>query len=169
MKRRVTGALLVGGLSRRMGTDKTDLCWNGRPLHCVLLGRLSRAFDSRPMLVCRGNQDLEVDDAVVVRDLHSGLGVMGGLHAALTHAQTDWVFLAGCDMPGLSRALLTAMASHPCTAVDALVPRAAGRLQPLHALYHRDALPSLKTTITNQKLALRGWLETIRKVDLLES
>jgi molybdopterin-guanine dinucleotide biosynthesis protein A len=84
--------------------------------------------------------------APVVPDLIAGKGAPGGLHAALAAATTPWVFVAACDMPFLSAEAIALLCRRRAGAT-AVLPRWRGRLEPLHALWSRAALPAVETAL----------------------
>lgn len=156
----VTGVVLAGGESRRMGRPKAWLPGpDGRPLVEVALAAL-RAAGCREVLVAARDPapfSALVPPPGVVLDRAPGLGPLAGLEAALRAAPTAWVLAVACDMPHLDPALLRRIAeaalgaAPPCAAV---VPRVDGRAQPLHAAYHRRALPRVTAALEARALRL---------------
>ncbi len=90
----------------------------------------------------------------VVRDLLPGRGAPGGLHAALSAATTPWVFAAGCDMPFLEERGIAFLAARRA-GTDAVLVRAGGRLEPLHAFWSRACLPTLERLLAAGEPSLR--------------
>src|SRR5439155_16087595 len=72
----------------------------------------------------------------VIPDIVPGSGPLGGLHAALTAAHGDAVFVVACDMPYVTAALVEYLFS---LAGDAqiVVPRTERGYHPLCAVYRR--------------------------------
>lgn len=148
----LTGVVLAGGEGRRMGGPKAFLPGpDGRPLVAVALDAL-RAAGAREVLVAARDAApfaaLEPRVEVVLdRGPDAGpgaaLGPVAGLEAVLRRIRTDWALVVACDMPRLDPALLRrlALAALASPGRLAVVPRAGGRLEPLHAAYHRGALP----------------------------
>lgn len=141
----VTGVILAGGRSRRMGTDKALLVVDGERL----VERAARALAPFPhrLLVLdrpgegplRGGQVLP--HWVRVYDRFPGTGPLGGLITALAAAPTPWVALAACDMPHLTPAYYEALVAQLRPGCQALIPRWAEGAEPLAGAYHREALP----------------------------
>jgi molybdopterin-guanine dinucleotide biosynthesis protein A len=140
----LSGAILMGGDSRRMGRDKAALRLDGRPLlhhvHDVL-----HPLCTEILLVTRddrraGAEDLAPAGCRIVTDVLPGRGPLVGLHAALQAAAHDRVLLVGGDMPCLSPGLLQAMAAAAAaTGADVTIARL-DRFEPLHAVYGRGCL-----------------------------
>lgn len=142
----VTGVVLAGGDGRRMGGPKAFLPGpDGRPLVAVALDAL-RAAGAREVLVAARDAApfAALEPAVeVILDRGPGLGPVAGLEAALRRTTTDWTLVVACDMPRLEPALLRRLALEALADPGrlAVVPRVGGRLEPLHAAYHRRAQP----------------------------
>jgi molybdopterin-guanine dinucleotide biosynthesis protein A len=83
--------VLAGGLSSRMGQDKSRLRLGGR----TLLGH-SRATAKTTGLPLR----------IIRRDFVTRCGALGGLYTALVTSRTDATLFLSCDMPFVSAGLL---------------------------------------------------------------
>ena len=134
--------ILVGGRSSRMGSDKATLRLGGVTLAERLTAIAGEAFPGAPVtLVAAGPE--QFSDLPVVIDVYPDRGPLGGLHTALTHAKTEWIFLAGCDLPFITAGLISRLCNLRTNETDAVVPvQSDGIVQPLCALYRVD--PCLK-------------------------
>jgi molybdenum cofactor guanylyltransferase len=142
-----TGALVAGGRAARLGgVPKGLLQVEGEPIAARSL-RLFAALFEASLVVANDPAPYRGLGAPVLPDLFPGKGAPGGLHAALSAASTGWVFAAACDMPFLAEAPLRLLAGRRA-GVAAVLPRAGGRLHPLHALWSRACLPILERLLT---------------------
>lgn len=130
----ISGVILAGGNSRRMGQDKRFLTTGGVPLLVNVITRL-RPLVAEVILVANDPERLAELEARVVGDRYPGRGVLAGVHAGLLAARGEWAFIVAADMPFLSPALLTMLQSRAGAACDVVIPRWQGELEPLHALY----------------------------------
>lgn len=141
----LTGVVLAGGVSARMGRDKAFLELNGRPLVQLVIERLAQVCAE--VLVTSGNVHPFARLGVrVVLDRFPGVGVLGGLQAGLEAARYDLVLAVGCDMPFLNPALLRAFAVW-VEGFDVAVLCQGERVEPLHAAYRRTCLPALEAAL----------------------
>ena len=95
--RKVVGAVLAGGGSRRFGTDKAVALLAGKTLIERAMEQLARVTDT--VVVCGRHLD-EVN--CLYDQPHGGLGPLGGLQAALFYAVEHGslgILSTGCDMP----------------------------------------------------------------------
>src|SRR6267143_373552 len=110
MQIEVTGVLLAGGKSRRMGEDKRYLVVGEQTLLERGLGVLRSIFQEVLVVIAQDNPPLGVD-ARVVRDLVPDCGSLGGLYTGLTQATAPCIFVVACDMPFLNQAVIAQFTS----------------------------------------------------------
>ncbi|GFO70840.1 hypothetical protein GMLC_44190 [Geomonas limicola] len=140
-EREVTGVILVGGKSRRMGQDKAFLPVSGRPLFEGVL-ELFRAQFSRILLVGDREERFADYGLPILADQFPGSS-LGGLYTGLSQAPSPYVFVASCDLAYPSAQVLKKI----CTlreGHDAVVPRTAHGFEPLFALYAKSCLNPIK-------------------------
>jgi molybdopterin-guanine dinucleotide biosynthesis protein A len=142
----VTGVLIAGGRAVRMGgAPKALLRLDGEPIALRTL-RLFRATFADVLVIANDPGPWRELGVRVAPDAIAGKGAPGGLHAALTHATTDWVFAAGCDMPFLAAAPIAWLAARR-EGTQAVIPRWQGRLEPLHAFWARAGLAAIERAL----------------------
>jgi len=128
--------VLAGGKSTRMGTDKAFLPWGTGTL---LEHALSLAGAVATHVSILGDAGKFARFGPVIEDLYPSRGPLGGIHAALVSSTSQWNLLIAVDLPFLRPQFLdylTTRARESGAAV--IVPRAAGGLQPLCAVYRRE-------------------------------
>ncbi len=147
-----SGAVLAGGRSSRFGQDKARYLYENQALTVWVLESLRLAAER--FIVANKPYDFGVP---VYPDIHPGSS-LGGLHAALTHANHDWVALAACDMPFLTPEYWQSLAAQR-EGVSAVVVERAGRLEPLAALYHKNLLPLAEAQLEAGHFRMRELFE----------
>ncbi|RME37768.1 MAG: molybdenum cofactor guanylyltransferase [Thermoflexia bacterium] len=141
----VTGVVLAGGASRRMGRDKAFLELAGRPLIAHVLDRMAEVC-AEVLVVANDLPRYAGLGVRVVPDVFPGVGVLGGLHAGLQAAHHDLILAVGCDMPFLNPALLRAFGAW-AEGYDVVALRRGEQVETLHAAYRRACLPAMETAI----------------------
>jgi len=140
-----TGVLVAGGQASRLGgLAKGLLRAGGEPLAARSL-RLFHELFAEALVVANDAAPYQGFGVRVVPDLIAGKGAPGGLHAALSAVATPWVFTAGCDMPFLSAGPISWLADRRDAPAVAVVWR--GRLEPLHAFWSRECLPTVERMV----------------------
>ncbi|HEY5674389.1 MAG TPA: molybdenum cofactor guanylyltransferase [Malonomonas sp.] len=153
----VTGVILAGGKSRRMGTDKAQLELSGQSLFERSL-QLLQSFFSR-IIIAGDRPDLVRPGIPAIADLYPG-SALGGLHTGLKTATTDWIFVAPCDMPFPDARIVAALLQNR-QGVDAVVPRTASGYEPVFALYHKNCLPQMEAMLQQNQFRIYDFYQRI--------
>ena len=147
---RVTGIVLAGGRSRRMGSDKAALAFGGRTLLHHTIAALAEVADEVVVVRAPG-RDLPPFDCQrpvrVVADPVEGEGPLVGIAAGLRAASAPVALVVAVDMPFLRPALLRLLAEHAAAGARCVVPIYQGRPQPLCSAWRRDALDVVQAQI----------------------
>ena len=131
----VSGFILAGGQSSRMGQDKAFMQLGGRSLLTHAL-ELARAAAGSAQIV--GSAEKFAASGTVVEDIYPGQGPLSGIHAALAGTSTELNLIMAVDMPFLQPELLSYLVDQARqTTAMVVVPEAGGRLQPLCAIYRQ--------------------------------
>ena len=125
--------ILTGGKSSRMGVDKAFLDFDGR----TLLDRAIAAVnENSPTFAIVGDPAKFAGYGAVIADLYTDCGPLAGIHAALLHSSAELNLMLAVDMPFVTRELLSFLfATANETEATVIVPRTAGGIQPLCAVY----------------------------------
>lgn len=129
----VTGAVLLGGASIRMGQDKAHLDAGGVAA-ATRIARLLEGFCAEVLLV--GGTPPPDAPGRVVADPEGPSSALRGLLGALTAAGTEKVLVLATDYLAVTPELLLGLLAFPEGA--AVVPRNDKHRHPLCALYRRD-------------------------------
>jgi molybdopterin-guanine dinucleotide biosynthesis protein A len=156
----LSGLVLAGGASTRMGEDKALLVFEGRPLIQRVAERLAGAAD--PVLVATGRPGrLGSIGLPEVADAAPGRGPLGGLVAGLSASPHQLTAVVAVDMPYASPELLAFLASlHEDE--DAVAPLGETGAEPLHAVYSQSALPAMQEALWQRQYGLRRLLSQLR-------
>jgi molybdopterin-guanine dinucleotide biosynthesis protein A len=153
----VTGILLAGGQSRRMGRDKACIEFGGEMLFSRSLALLQRYFAK--VMIAGDRPDLTRPEVPAIADIFPG-SALGGLYTGLHAAQTEWIFVAPCDMPYPDGRLLELLLGQR-KGVDAVVPRTPDGYEPVFAAYHRNCLPLMEEMLRNNQHRIYDFYQRI--------
>ncbi|QOX78064.1 molybdenum cofactor guanylyltransferase [Trichlorobacter lovleyi] len=140
----ITGIVLVGGKSRRMGQDKALLAVQGKTLVERALEPFQQAF-AQVLLIGDRPERFAGCRLPVVPDLYPGSS-LGGLYTGLYHARTEHVFVTSCDLPFPNPAILRYL----CNArgsYDAVIPCSSQGAEPLFACYRKSCLDTMRNQL----------------------
>ena len=165
----VTGILLAGGKSRRMGEDKRFLYVGERTLLERSGAALQKIFDQVYVVIAQDSPELTFD-LPVIRDLIPDCGSLGGLYTGLRQATTPHIFLAACDMPFINVDVIRYMARFKNEA-DIVIGQWKTRLQPTHAIYGKRCLGVMERMIEARQIRIQSLVteSTLRVRILTES
>ena len=156
----VTGVLLAGGGSRRMGRNKALMPLAGRRLVDRVLAVLRGVVDD--LLMVTNSPELYADLGLrMVPDVVAGKGALGGIHSAIHHAAAPHCLVVACDMPFLNAGVLRYLVDQRA-GYDVVVPNAEGRPQPLHAVYGKACLQPIARRLETDRLHVVGFFPDVR-------
>jgi molybdopterin-guanine dinucleotide biosynthesis protein A len=165
---RLTGAILAGGFSRRLGQDKAALRLGGKPLALRVNEALAPLVSTSWLITNQPLAHLALG-LPLVTDLRPFQGPAGGLLTALFYARTPWVLAAAVDNPFLVPALLAELAARAGrTTRPAVVCRSPRGLEPFPALYSVRLLAALQDFLQTDRRLTR-FLEVCRPLILPET
>ena len=155
----ITGVILVGGKSRRMGRDKAFLRIAGKTLFERVLEVFKESFD-RFLLVGDRVERFAGYGLPVLPDIYPG-SALGGLYTALDNAETEHIFVSSCDLPFPNREMLLYLCSIR-DGFDAVVPHTAHGFEPLFAVYAKSCLEAMKKYLESGNFCAYGYYPDVR-------
>ncbi|NEN94821.1 MAG: molybdenum cofactor guanylyltransferase [Moorea sp. SIO3I7] len=191
----LSGIVLAGGQSSRMGRDKALIPVEGVPLlrrvcdvalSCI--AQVSGQVSGQVYIVTPWPEryvDILPETCRVVREVPlpeetTPHGPLVGFAQGLAHVETDWVLLLACDLPQLKAEVvqgwLKQLEQTRENAIDqrsryanALLPRNPKGWEPLCGFYRRECLPSLTEFINQGGRSFQRWLAQHPVQELLVS
>lgn len=160
----MTGIILAGGKSKRMGSNKAFLTLEGERL----IDRTVRTFRDifrEVILVTNTPFDYLDQDCTITTDIIKDMGALGGIYTGLFFASNDHAFVSACDMPFLNKSFIEYMIEHRDDH-DIIVPESSDGMQPLHAIYSRRCLPAIKRIIDKKQLKITGFYKGLKSITL---
>ncbi|TKF08178.1 molybdenum cofactor guanylyltransferase MobA [Vibrio kanaloae] len=137
--------ILAGGQASRMGgKDKGLVELNGSPLIQYVIDKLSQQDVSITINANRNLDSYQVFAPVVSDSFPDYPGPLGGIHAGLKNAATDWVGFVPCDSPQISDDLVERFCAAVKEDSDILVAHDGEYKQPVFTLFHKRVLPKLE-------------------------
>lgn len=154
----ISGIILAGGKSRRMGTDKALLVFQGKPLLEHMIG-LIEPFCNK-VFISGQNSDYSSFGVEMVPDLYTGCGPIAGIFSALKYSVSDWNLLVSVDVPFVNEELFLFLISN-IGEYDCIIPKHTSGVEPLIGLYHRRAVSIIEEMITTGDYRLTNLLSKL--------
>lgn len=151
----ITGVILAGGQSKRMGANKAFVRLNGKPLISYALNALEKITPN--ILLSAGSESIHYKNLPVVEDIYPGCGPAGGIFSALSFSETNLNLVLSCDMPFVSSGLLKFLVDEAVgNPADVILPvDEKGQWQTLCAVYSKSIMPQLEKAVIQKKLMLK--------------
>jgi molybdopterin-guanine dinucleotide biosynthesis protein len=169
----LTGFVLAGGASQRMGRPKHELMFDGETLLARAV-RLVRSVAGKVAILGPADRARGLD-VPVFPDEVAGRGPLGAIYTGLCHSHAGLNLFLSCDLPFMQASFIEYLASEAIkSGADATVAETPGQgYQPLAAIYSRRALPAVRASLANGQnkmtsfyagiqLRVLGWPEIAR-------
>ena len=146
----VTGIVLTGGRSSRMGQDKASLVLGGSTLLDRTVAALNAVADDivivrapgQPLPLVRSTGSL-----TVVADPVEGIGPLAGIATGLAASSADVALVVGVDHPFLRPPLLRLLIERVRAGAPWAIPELDGHLQPVCSALSRSALEAIRAQL----------------------
>lgn len=141
-----------------MGCDKARMAFCGEPLIERVLGRLAPVAGELVVTTSRPSELVYLEEHAfdglvprIVADLEGSAGAMRGIASSLAAARLPLVAIVACDMPFVSPELIGALSDRVKEGpLDACVPREERGIEPLCAVWRRDACAPVARELLDQ-------------------
>lgn len=155
-----TVAIIAGGKSSRMGTDKSFVEIGGKPVIEHLIQRVRDIGQAETLLITNRPDEYAHLNLPMVGDVLPDKGSLGGIYTAIYYSQNSYTLTLACDMPFVSADLLKYMLSLR-DGFDVVVPRVDQYPQGLHAVYGKACLEPIRQRLDADRLKVMGFYELV--------
>jgi molybdopterin-guanine dinucleotide biosynthesis protein A len=155
----LSGYILAGGKSSRMGSDKALLLVQDESM----MNRMIRLLEPFCKTIAisgekTGYNEFKVE---IVPDLYTDCGPISGIISSLKHSSTEWNLLISVDVPFMNEAFIQYMIFH-IGHYDCIIPEHDGRFEPLMGLYNRQIIPVVEEMISQGDYKLMRLLSKLK-------
>ncbi len=153
IKNKLTGIILSGGKSIRMGENKAFIEIGG----ATLINRVHTLFQKlfEEIIIVTNQKELFLNlNSNIYVDLLPNRGVLGGIYTGLFFFLFQYAFCVACDMPFLNESVIQYLINGIQKEYDVIVPKTKDGLQPLHAIYSKSCLEPIKKIIDQGKFKI---------------
>jgi len=156
----LSGLVLAGGRSSRMGREKAELRLpDGRPLLQRQIDVLRAAGAATVNVSVGPGKKFEMTGAAPIPDELAGAGPLAGIAAGLRAAPAGLVIVLAVDMPGITEAHLRALAGL-ATEACGVVPVRDGICETLVAVYPSALAASAQAWLAGGQRAPHAWVRS---------
>lgn len=154
-KDRITGIVLAGGRSSRMGSDKGLVQLEGKKfIEHVLVALIPNVNE---VIIVANNANYNTFGCKVVEDIIKNCGPLGGIYTGLMNSNTENTIIVSCDIPFINSGLIQYIIKNAGKA-DISVPVHKGNIEPLCAIYTKRTTDKLYNLIMSKELKIQNVL-----------
>ncbi|MBD0822985.1 NTP transferase domain-containing protein [Aestuariibaculum marinum] len=132
-KDNITGIILSGGKSSRMGTDKGFLSLNGKFFTQHVIDALRPLVSE--IIIVSNNSDYDIFNQRRIQDIITDAGPVAGIASGLKSSKTDYNLVLSCDIPLITLEVLQLLIDNATNEFDIIQIESQGKTMPLVALY----------------------------------
>jgi molybdopterin-guanine dinucleotide biosynthesis protein A len=160
--KKVTGIILSGGKSSRMGTEKGLVKYKGKALIEYSISALRSVCDE--LVISSGNDCYAYLGIPIVSDEIENCGPIGGIYSCMKAIPSDIYLVISCDVPHITSHLFTELLDI-LDENEAVVPLDdKGKNQPLVACYSSNCLPVFQKELVEGRLMMMKLLSKLNVI-----
>lgn len=159
VKEAITGIILSGGKSSRLGQEKGLAEFNGKPLIQYAIDTLKPVSDK---IIVSANKQLDEYASFgyeVVEDKVKGIGPMGGIISCLKKSVTRYNFILSCDTPFVSPEMFTYLLEAIENFQLAIPTHGDQFIEPLCSVYATNVIWQMQHCIDNRIYKLYDFIK----------
>jgi len=135
-KNNITGIILAGGKSSRMGTEKGLILYKNKPFVEHIIEAMNPLVDN--IIIISNNKAYESFGFKCYEDLIKNTGPLAGIYTGLNYSKTDHNLIVSCDIPLVNAVVLQKLIDQKNDASEVIQLQSQGKNMPLIALYKKS-------------------------------
>tara|TARA_B100000315_G_scaffold198040_1_gene189465 strand:+ start:71 stop:664 length:594 start_codon:yes stop_codon:yes gene_type:complete len=149
---KITGIILAGGLSSRMGRDKA-LIQLDKHMMIEKIIALIRPFCDELLISANKNKYKDFGYEII-KDKHKRIGPLGGIISCLNESSHELNIIISCDTPNISGKTILKLLQESKN-YDITLPCYNNRCEPLIAVYNRNCVEKLELMANSSSYKLQ--------------
>lgn len=141
----ITGIILLGGKSIRMGENKA-LMKLGSSTVIERLVKFMCSLFTQVILISNNPEEYDFLNLPVYRDIYPGKGPLAGIHSGLVNSSSVKNFVISCDIPLIDSGIISFIVDYP-TEKPIVITKADGFIQQLAGIYNNCLIPSIEMNL----------------------
>jgi molybdopterin-guanine dinucleotide biosynthesis protein A len=148
MYKDITGIILSGGKSSRMGRNKSFLKVGDKTIIERVRDLLQGIFHD-VILITNDPDEYKFLDLPMFEDVYKHKGPLAGIHSGLMHSSTESNFIISCDIPFMTQEMIKYLVDYN-TAKIITIAKADGFIQQLAGKYSKECLDDVEEILKEQ-------------------
>ena len=147
----ITGIILSGGKSTRMGENKSLMKLGGKTV-IENAKDLMQSLFPKVILITNDPAEYEFLNIDMYEDVYLRMGPLAGIHSGLIHSTTNKNFFISCDIPFMTKQMVEYLVEYK-TDKPVTIAKADGFVQQLCGMYDKSCLPFAENILSAQNNA----------------
>lgn len=152
MYKNVTGIILSGGRSKRMGQNKA-LLKIGNVTLIEKTVELMKSLFTDTILITNSPEEYSFLNIPIFADIYKDKGPLAGIHSGLYHSNNDINLIISCDMPFISEEAVKYLINYP-TEKEVVIYKTDNRLQQMLTRYNKSVLQKTEKLLCGEALEI---------------
>ena len=159
-KKDITGIILAGGKSLRMGTDKGFLKWNNKLFIESIIDALDPLVSA--IIIVSNDERYDAFGTKRVKDIIENAGPVAGIYSGLKASKTEYNLVLSCDIPLITTSILNQLIDAIDDETDIIQFQSQGKAMPLIALYKKHCEKQFLKVLNQGERRLRIAVNTCK-------
>ena len=164
-KKNITGIILAGGKSTRMGEDKGFLLFENKPFIQYSIDALKPLVSK--IIIVSDDSDYDVFGLKRVNDITKNAGPVAGICSGLEASSTEYNLILSCDIPLINSEILQKLIDAIDDTSEIIQVESRGKSMPLIALYKKQILSTFKTLLQEDERRLRVAIKSCKSKNIV--
>lgn len=156
----ITGIILAGGTSSRMGQDKGLLIWKNQTFTEHIIEALGPIVSD--LIIISNSEEYKRFGFPVYQDLLKDRGPLGGIYTGLAYSETYRNIIISCDVPLVTSSTLQQLIVHDEDEYDIIQLSNGSRTMPLVAMYKKSCESPFLARLEQDKLKLQAAVSAMK-------
>ena len=159
----ITGVILAGGKSSRMGVNKSFLELGNQSIIERIVD-LMKSFFSEVIIITNTPDEYKFLNLPLYKDIYKWKGPLAGIHSGLLNSKTEQNFVISCDVPLMNKEMIEYIIEYKSDKPIKFC-EAAGYHQPLVGRYSKKILKEIEKFISNNEMSDKSFHCFLKSVD----
>lgn len=161
----ITGIVLAGGKSSRIGSDKGFLMLDGKCFMEHIINSLKPLVSD--ILIVSDNPNYDVFGHKRIEDVIKDSGPVAGIYSGLCASETAYNLVLSCDVPLIKTEILVKLIEAIDDTSEVIQVESNNRMMPLIALYKKATTDVFKNALDNDERRLQIVLNLLKTKNIL--
>ena len=164
-KSKITGIILAGGKSSRMGADKGFLMLNNKPFVQYSIDALKPLVSE--IIIVSDDSNYDVFGLKRIPDIIKNAGPVSGICSGLQASSTAYNLILSCDIPLITSEILQQLINHIDKDSEIIQVESNGKTMPLVALYKKQIIKIFEKLLQEDERRLRVAIQHCKSKNII--